>query len=304
MSIWSLPSEKVFRVFETCGTYQSFTAAANALGVTQSAVSQQIKMLEESLGLTLFRRQGRQIVLTPSGKKLLDAQKRAFAGIREVILAERDKKESLDVSVEVFPGFSVRWLLPRLSLFFAAHPEVNLNILTLPGDGPEVASDADLTILYTKQHREDWLTQDSLFPVASPDFIKMHDLDDCSDEELPQKLMSLPLLGDTFSRADDIWVEWLKGSGLVPNPNGICRYPQSNMSLMLAELGQGVAMGRSILVQDALDSGALVQVGGARKPSPANYVIKENEMRPMSKGSKIFSNWLAKALNDSQASAL
>ncbi|HAT85926.1 MAG TPA: hypothetical protein DCS30_08290 [Rhizobiales bacterium] len=298
MSIWSLPSEKVFRVFETCGTYQSFTAAANALGVTQSAVSQQIKMLEETLGITLFKRQGRQIVLTPSGKKLMDAQKRAFGEMREVILAERNKKESLDVSVEVFPGFSVRWLLPRLSLFFAAHPEVNLKILTLPGDGPEVAGDADLTILYTKQNSENWLTQDCLFPVASPDFVKMHHLVDCSDEELPEKFMSLPLLGDTFSGADDIWAEWLKGSGHGPTPHGICRYPQSNMSLLLAELGQGVAMGRTILVQDALKSGALVRLGTIEKPSPANYVIRKNEMRPMSKGSRIFSSWLAKALID------
>ncbi|MCV6548498.1 MAG: LysR family transcriptional regulator [Cohaesibacter sp.] len=298
MSIWSLPSEKVFRVFEMCASYQSFTAAAHALGVTQSAVSQQMKMLENTLGLTLFFKQGRQIVLTPTGKKLLDAQKRAFGGIREVILDERKKKESLDVSVEVFPGFSVRWLLPRLSLFFAAHPEVNLNILTLPGDGPEASGDADLTILYTKSHKQDWLTQDRLFPVASADFIKAHHLDACPDEELPQKLMLLPLLGDSFSHADDIWVEWLKGTGLAPTPNGICRYPQSNMSLLLAELGQGIAMGRSILVRDALESGVLMQVGGIQTPSPANYVIRENQMRALSKGGHIFSNWLRKMLND------
>ncbi|WP_120632668.1 LysR family transcriptional regulator [Ruegeria sp. EL01] len=296
MSIGLLPSEKVFRVFEVCATHQSFTVAADVLGVSQSAISQQIKLLEETLGIDLFQRHGRQVSLTTSGHNLLVAQAQAFEEIREAVRKECQKLNSLEVSVQVFPGFSVRWLLPRLELFMTTHPEVSLKVLTLPGDGTPSANGADLTILYTKQNSDQWLTRDYLFPVASPKFIAKHDLADLPPEDLVQKIVSLPLLGETFSNIDDSWGEWLRGSGITLKPENLCRYPQSNMSLLLAELGQGIAMGRTVLVQDALASGSLLELGDIKIPAPANYILQENLGGPINKGARIFSNWLSSFL--------
>jgi len=294
-----LPSEKVFRVFEVCAAYRSFTLAADSLGITQSAVSQQIKMLENNLGVELFHRQGRQIVLSSAGRNILEAQKNAFGTIRQAAQRERAEKGGLEVSVQVLPGFSVRWLLPRLSAFEAAHPEVNLTILTeADGQNPR-HPEADMLILYSSRNEKAWISGEFIFPVASPDFVDRNGLGDISRHALERKVQSLPLLGDSRPHALDLWDRWGAEHNIHIPMEHLRRYPQSNMSLQLSEYGQGIALGRTCLVVDAIAAGALVELPGFRVAANAGYLIKMNPQSVRTTGFSLFEQWITRAIQDS-----
>lgn len=294
-----LPSEKVFRVFDVCAAYQSFTLAADRLGITQSAVSQQIKMLENTLGVELFHRQGRQVVLSLAGRNILEAQKNAFRAIRQTAERERAEKGRLGVSAQVLPGFSVRWLLPRLRAFEDAHPDVKLTILTeADGHNPRYP-ETDMLILYSSQNQDQWLAQEHIFPVASPAFVERHALQNISRDGLARAVASLPLLGDIRQHSLDIWDRWSAEHHIPVPMEQLRRYPQSNMSLQLSEYGQGIALGRTCLVLDAIVAGALVELPGFRVPADAGYVIKANPQRVRTEGFTLFERWITQAIQES-----
>ena len=298
--MYLLPSEKTFRVFEVCATYQSFTAAAERLGITQSAVSQQIKMLENNLGVDLFHRSGREVVLSSAGRNILDVQRNAFGSIRHAAQRERAERDGLQLSVQVLPGFSVRWLLPRLSGFENAHPDVDLTILTeADGQNPR-HPEADMLILYSAQNHEKWLAQEVIFPVAAPEFITRHGLEDMSGSALVERLQTLPVLGDSDPRTLD---RWAAAFNIHTPREHLRRYPQSNMSLQLAEYGQGIALGRTCLVLDAIAAGTLVELPGFRVPANAGYVIQRNLQKIRTTGFTLFEAWITQALRDSVLAA-
>ncbi|MCV2892717.1 LysR family transcriptional regulator [Lentibacter sp. XHP0401] len=292
MQRFLLPSEKAFRVFEACASKNSFTAAAEALGITQSAASQQIKQLEQRLGVRLFRKEGRGVVLTPAGHSILKAQRNAFESLWQAIENTREQEESLEVTLQVLPGFCVRWLLPRLSNFSRKHPEVDVTIVTDAGSSSFENSFADLTISYDMSRASGWLAQEALFPVASPAFAARHGLAGISSDALLAKLPELPLLGDTSTLISDTWRQWAGQYDTSISVGELRRFPQSNMSLLLAEHGQGIAMGRSFLVLDALVSGTLVELEGLRVQSAAGYTLRHNPDRIYSRGCKLFEQWL------------
>ena len=289
-----LPSEKVFRVFEICAAHQSFTKAADILGTTQSAVSQQIKLLEHAVRLTLFHRQGRRVVLSPEGHALLDAQAKAFDTIHQAVRNARAQKSGLQVSVQVLPGFCVRWLLPRLADFEGQHPEVEVNLLGPDGHG--MSPHADLSIDYVTHDKEHWLAEEELFPVVSPAFFDGHQLHGLTGGDLQQKLRTLPLLADASVVGNDTWHEWAKFQAISIATANLRRFPQANMSLALAEYGRGIAMGRTCLVKNALADGTLMELEGFRSPASAGYVIHHSRNRPANAGCERFEAWIKKAI--------
>ncbi|SDQ18614.1 LysR family transcriptional regulator [Pseudovibrio sp. Tun.PSC04-5.I4] len=291
-----LPSEKVFRIFEICSMYQNFTAAAEHLGISQGAVSQQIKALEYALGVELFIRKGRHVILSPVGSRVLEAQKRAFEGIRQATQIGQEEQRKSNLSILVHPGFSVRWLLPRLSEFQLENPDVNLTIMTATDLADFRDFTADAAILYTPLQQQDWLSQDFLIPVASPEFMATHELNELSQEAAVQKMVSLPMLGEAPTHTNDTWETWANEGKLQIPLDQIQRFPHSNMSLLLSELGQGIAMGRWCLIADALNSGILVPVVKKRVKANAGYLLYANPNRGQNCGLSRFEDWLKQAM--------
>lgn len=171
-----LPSLNGLRAFEAAARHLSFTNAATELNVTQTAISHQIKRLEEELGIRLFIRQNRALVLTPRGRDYLPGVRAAFNDLR--LATDRLKRRDNDhvLTVSTLASLASKWLLPRISTFQAAHPDIDVHITTSTNMVDFKSGDVDAAIRYGRGQwpglRADWLTADHLFPVCSPTLLK------------------------------------------------------------------------------------------------------------------------------------
>src|SRR5260221_2392337 len=167
-----LPSLNGLRAFEAAARHLSFTHAASELNVTQTAISHQIKRLEQELGVRLFVRQNRWLALTPEAKDYLPGVRAAFNDLRLATdrVLRRDNDHVLTVST--LASLAAKWLLPRLSAFQEAHPGIDVRITTSTSLVDFKSGDVDAAIRYGRGHwpglRADWLMADELFPVCSP----------------------------------------------------------------------------------------------------------------------------------------
>ena len=167
-----LPSLNGLRAFEAAARHLSFTNAATELNVTQTAISHQIRRLEEELGIRLFVRQNRALTLTPEARDYLPGVRAAFNDLRLATdrLLRKDNDHVLTVST--LASLAAKWLLPRLSAFQEAHPGIDVRITTSTALVDFKSGDVDAAIRYGRGQwpglRADWLTADELFPVCSP----------------------------------------------------------------------------------------------------------------------------------------
>src|SRR3954469_6630665 len=171
-----LPSLNGLRAFEAAARHLSFTHAASELNVTQTAISHQIRRLEQELGLRLFVRQNRALALTPEAKEYLPGIRAAFNDLR--LATDRLKRKDNDhvLTVSTLASLAAKWLLPRLSAFQQAHPGIDVRITTSMGLVYFRGGDVDAGIRYGRGQwpgvRADWLMADQLFPVCSPELLK------------------------------------------------------------------------------------------------------------------------------------
>src|ERR1700744_2768978 len=171
-----LPSLNGLRAFEAAARHLSFTNAASELNVTQTAISHQIRRLEEELGIRLFIRQNRALALTPQARDYLPGVRAAFNDLRLATdrLLRKDNEHVLTVST--LASLAAKWLLPRLSAFQEAHPGLDVRITTSTALVDFRDGDVDAAIRYGRGHcpgvRADWLTADGLFPVCSPPLLE------------------------------------------------------------------------------------------------------------------------------------
>ena len=251
-----LPSLNSIRAFEAAARHLSFTRAAEEMHVTQSAVSHQIKALEEFLGLKLFRRLNRALLLTDEGQEYLPAVRKAFDQLHEATrrLVEREARGKLTVSV--LPSFAARWLVPRLGRFVQAYPEIDIRLMPTADLVDFSRDDVDVGIRYGRGHypglRIDRLMDEDVFPVCSPELLKPpHAL------KHPEDLAYHILMHDD-GHGD--WRTWLLSSGIENiDPQRGPIFTDSSFLIQAAIAGQGVALARSALVQDDLDNGNLVR---------------------------------------------
>ncbi|RYZ07028.1 MAG: transcriptional regulator GcvA [Myxococcales bacterium] len=251
----ALPSLRALQVFEVAARLGSFTKAAGELRVTQTAVSHQIKQLEEELEAPLFRRMGRGLSLTPAGQAWFAELTRVFGQLRETNrkLRSRPRERPL-VSLTTLPSFAARWLVPRLGLFLARHPEVDLRISTSEAVVDFTLEPVDVGIRFgTGPYRglfSEKLFEDVFITVASPELAqRLH---------RPRDLAQSPLLKDDHEGA---WPRWFQAQGL--GSPATARYHQLLDSGLLVEAavrGQGVALARWSLVRDELTAGRLRRV--------------------------------------------
>src|SRR5215469_7786177 len=171
-----LPSLNGLRAFEAAARHLSFTQAAAELNVTQTAISHQIRRLEQELGLRLFVRKNRALALTPTAKDYLPGVRAAFNDLR--LATDRLLRKDADnvLTISTLASLAAKWLLPRLAAFQEAHPGIDVRITTSPSQVDFKGGDVDAAIRYGRGTwtglRAEWLMADELFPVCSPSLLQ------------------------------------------------------------------------------------------------------------------------------------
>jgi LysR family transcriptional regulator, glycine cleavage system transcriptional activator len=250
-----LPPLNALKAFEAAARNLSFTRAAEELFVTQAAISHQIKGLEEYLGIKLFRRRNRSLLLSEEGQSYFLDIKDIFSGISDATerLLARSAKGALTVSLQ--PSFAIQWLVPRLVRFSEVHPDIDVRIKAVDMDEGSLTDDVDVAIYYGRDNwpglRADKLHAEYLIPVCSPMLLM-----GTKSLKTPEDLTRHTLLHDT-SRRD--WKAWFKQLDIqAANVNQGPIFSHSSMVIQAAIHGQGVALGHSVLTQPEIDAGRLV----------------------------------------------
>lgn len=265
-----LPPTSTLRAFEVATRHATFTSASEELHVTQSAVSHQLKHLEELWGLQLFQR-GKSLSLTPAGAALAPIVREFFMNLEATLADLREQKGRVRLKVSTTYSFALKWLLPRLPSLAQRHPEI---LVTLDSSDKIInfsSAEADVAIRlgngnYPALYSE-FLFREQIFPVASPDLLKRF-----GRPNTPAELLRYPLLMRDGADLVPKWEVWFQHVGLAIAPlKESVRFADTNMTIEAALLGQGIALARSGHVESELSDGSLVRLFDVPFPSPVAY---------------------------------
>lgn len=272
----ALPSLDALRGFEAAARLMSFTRAADELFVTQSAVSRQIRSVEDGLGLPLFHRHNRRLELTPAGERL---QRAVTVALAEVEAAVADLRESTSAVVTVTTplSFAALWLVPRLASFRRAHPNIDLRIAANDNLVSLEQERIDCAIRFCEPDaapREAVpLMREEAFPVVAPALLK----DRARPLRNPADLVHHVLLRYEDSRGRVPSVDWNNWLSLwkVPDlkPAGTLTFSHYDQAIAAAVEGEGVAIGRTPHVRRLLKAGKLVSPFTSRMTVPRQHFM-------------------------------
>ena len=296
-----LPPLNSLKSFEAAGRLLSFTRAAQELNVTQAAVSHQIKVIEEYLGMALFVRTPRKLVLTEQGKALLPDVIEAFDKVSNAIGAIKQEPSSKMISVRLAPSFAAKWLSPRLKYFWLQYPEIDLCLYHAHPAVDFDREEIDIAVTYGKG---DWsgvvvdpILSLDFFPVCTPTFMT-------NDKPLSDidNLRYYSLLHDANY---ECWADWLN----LANIDGINAskgtiIDDTNVLIQAAVDGQGVALGSTTFVQDLLDSGKLIKPFDITLVNEFAYYIVCPEAHLKNPSVQAFKNWLLELTDERSDSVL
>ncbi|MHC6154779.1 LysR substrate-binding domain-containing protein [Bradyrhizobium elkanii] len=285
-----LPPLRALRAFEAAARCASVTKAAEELAVSHSAVSQQIKLLEDYFGQQLFVRSARGLRPTPQAAAFLEDVRAAFdrLGVAADRFAERSHGRLL--RVDTTPSFAVRWLIPRTSAFQLSHPTVELRISTSASDKIDDLTDpVDFIIRRDVMDRPDHVCRRFLDDVSTvvvgPRLLESRQL------ASPQDLLKVPLLH--LKSRPDAWNRWFRVAG-VDTPETISGpfYDHFFLSLQAAINGLGATIGPHVLIEDDLATGRLVApFPHLRIVRPGFHVLYRRSLAKDRAG-QAFLNWL------------
>ncbi len=286
-----LPSLSALRAFEAAARHLSFTKAANELGVTQSAISRQMRAMEDMLGLRLFERTGHGLVLTEAGEvyafkirtKLQDIETATLE-----LLAYRGQGGELTIAC--LPTFGARWLVPRLNKFTAAHPEVLIHIVTKIEPFEFMSEDIDAAFHFGEgawpSALTDPLMQEYIIPLGHPSLLEKK-----NQSGLHDLLLSTPLLQAT-SRPN-LWSHWFSMSGYQhPSPHVGPRFEHFHMVIRAAASKMGIALLPRFLVEEELASGELVALDDQLIQSNGDYYFVYPQSKRANPNLQIFRTWV------------
>ncbi|WP_339531425.1 MULTISPECIES: transcriptional regulator GcvA [unclassified Pseudomonas] len=294
-----LPPTATLRAFEVATRHATFTSASEELHITQSAVSHQLKYLEDIWGLKLFER-GKSLTLTPAGAALAPIVREFFMSLEATLAELREHKGRVRVKISTTYSYALKWLLPRLSSLAQQHPEILVTLDTSDKAIKFSSTDPDVAIrLGTGNYPglySEFLFREHIFPVASPELLKRFGL-----PRQPAELLRYPLL--TRDGADLVpkWEIWFQHVGLgIYTLQESVRFADTNMTVEAALLGQGIALARSGHVEAQIAAGSLVKLFNVPFPSPVAYYFvcpKGIEAQPHI---AIFRHWLSEQATHAQ----
>ena len=307
-----LPPLNSLRAFEIAARHLSFRKAAEELHVTPAAISHQIKLLEEQLGVALFHRLTRAIELTEVGRSFLPKLREGFENIALAVERVRAHGRADALTVNVPPSFATKWLMPRLHRFVTANPDIDIRILasmrlmdTSRHDFPdEQTVDADIDIRFGSgrypHSRVDLLFPVSLTPLCSPSLLKgMRPLSRPSDLRY-----HVLLHDDTLYLSDGRpdWEQWLKAAGADGvDPSRGPHFNHSILGLEAAVDGLGVVLGIKELAAHDLAAGRLVAPFELSLAMDAAYYLVSAEANAERPKVATFRNWLLEEAREPRA---
>ncbi|MBI1244891.1 MAG: transcriptional regulator GcvA [Alphaproteobacteria bacterium] len=267
MTTSRLPPLNALRAFEAAARHLSLTKAAEELGVTQAAVSHQVKGLEDALGVKLFNRLTRALALTPAGASLAPELEGAFVRIASAVERARERDTAGTVRLSLLTTIALTFLVPRLGRFAAKHPAIELRLETSARLVDFTREPIDAAIRYGDGHypgvHADRLFDDVLTPLCAPSLAKKI--------RKPADVMDHPLLDDNI--VYDEWKTWCAAAGVGPCParRRAATFDSTRVAVEAAMEGMGIAIGAPFLFAAQIASGRLVQPLPIVTPSGRAY---------------------------------
>lgn len=288
-----LPPVNALVVFEAVARHLSFTAAARELGVSQAATSRQVLILESHLDVRLFDRARKRIRLTKAGERLYHALSMSLnhlAGITDDL--RRDgRRNGLTVATSI--AFSAFWLMPRLTAFHTAHPDVELRLVTSDSDADLFAAEVDVAVVYGSGQEPGRSSRrlfgDEVIAVAQPGYFYARPMPTDVAGLMRETLLHLESDQPTWLT----WADWLERCGAAVT--GKLPGPQFNnyaITIQAASDGRGVALGWRRLLQQQIESGRLAQVLPATIVPEAAYHLLTPDKRRQDATVRAFETWM------------
>lgn len=307
----SLPPLNALRAFEAAARHMSFTKAAEELHVTPAAVGHQVKKLEGFLGVQLFRRLNRALLLTEAGHVCLPALEDGFDRLDAAVERARAHDGRGVLTVSVAPTLAIKWLVPRLLHFQAAHPEIAVRVETTMAVVDLVRDGIDLAIRFSSGMapglRGEWLFGEEVIPVCAPRL-----MDGRHPLRRPDDLRHHTLIhieDETADRSWPDWETWLRAAGVADVDRDLGpRFTQTIAAAQAAMDGQGVALtGRTCILDDLVARRLVQPFGPGFATAYAYYVVSPEALFDRSKV-VAFREWLraeaAALLRDAEAVGL
>ncbi|PLW78021.1 transcriptional regulator GcvA [Cohaesibacter celericrescens] len=286
-----LPSLSALRAFEAAARHLSFTKAASELGVTQSAISRQMRSMEDLLGLRLFERTGHGLILTEAGAVYAEKIRTKLQDIETAtleLLAYRGQGGELTIAC--LPTLGARWLVPRLNKFTTAHPEILIHIVTKiePFEFGDIDIDA---AFHFGEHSwanalTDTLMPEYIVPLGHPDLLQ-----EKNKMGLQQLLLHYPLLQAT-SRPT-LWAHWFNESDVQhPSPHVGPRFEHFHMVIRAAASKMGIALLPRFLVEEEISAGNLVALDDRVVQSNGDYYFAYPQAKRANPNLQTFRTWV------------
>ncbi len=291
---YNLPHLAFFQGFEAAARTLSFTKAAEELFITQSAVSRQIKALEDHLGLKLFERRPRSLTLTENGQALYRIATDVLDRLQTATDRLKAETRARQLAITTTTGFASLWLIPRLKRFTALHPDIDVRISATTDMINLERSLIDLAIRYCKPESVPEgalkLFGEEVIPVCSRALLR----DKARPLKRPQDLAHHTLLHFDYAGIMYMdWGTWLTALGIGDlKPAGALHFSQYEQLIQAAISGQGVALGRQPLVNDLIGSGALAAPFKQTLVGPRAYFVIESRFSAGKPHVREFAQWL------------
>jgi LysR family transcriptional regulator, glycine cleavage system transcriptional activator len=276
-----LPSLKFLKTFQVAAMRLSFKAAAEELCITPSAVSHQIRGLEEQLGVALFERGPSSLTLTEAGESYLQHMETMFSRLESVTEQLRIRYGRDVIRLHIPPFFATEMLLPRLPSFLEVRPEADVHINTVSATLMAHSAEADVSILVgaspddAHDHDCHKLFSQTFVPACSPTLLQRQPIDTVQD------LNKHTLIVHEARR--DGWERWAQSLGIDLRPKKIVRFDSMNTAAEAAEHGVGVALLSTRLGNDRFAQGSLVKLFDRELETGESYFLvlrKEDAARP------------------------
>lgn len=269
--------------FDAAARHGSLTLAAKELGRTQSAVSQQVKTLEAELGLQLFVRRPREVILTPEGKAVAATLASAFKDIESTVTHLQQKDEPNVLRLTTYQSFAIHWLIPRLPGFSLMHPEIDVRINADDRVIDLQAEGVDLAIrIGTAPGAATVLLPESFVPIYAPSI--------SNGERIgPEAAANYRLLAHSHAL---LWHEWFALNDIdIGEPEIATDYSHSGLLTQAAIAGGGIALSPPIIAADAIYDGRLHYICGKPYITGYEYYVETAKTDPPTKVQK-FMAWM------------
>ncbi|VEB95930.1 Gcv operon activator [Cedecea lapagei] len=285
------PPLRAARAFEAIARLGSVTLAARELAISPSAVSHQLKVLEDYLQQPLTQRQGRRLILSQQGRDYYRSIRVAFNVLRQATEHLVEQVQTRQVSISLIPLFGMGWFIPRLPTFMRANPQIEINVVY--ANHRNYLSDAsDMSIRFGNGqwsgYQSEVLISGKMVPVCSREFLRLH-----GHIDTPGQLLQMPLLHD---EERSTWQQWFIEQGVKrPLRRSGPLFEDGLLTLAGVQAGLGCALMREPLIAPYLESGELVKIFDLPIDDGRDYYLCIRQDGEMTQDGRLLQSWLQRA---------